>query len=52
MNNDIITFLDFNPNDEIEIFGIYNHGLTKYIELKRKLIPTYCPMCGQRMHSK
>ena len=52
MDNDIISFLDFNPNDEIEILDIYISELTKYVEIRRKLIPTFCPQCGQRMHSK
>lgn len=52
MDNDIISFLDFNPNDEIEILDISIFELTKYVEIRRKLIPTFCPLCGHRMHSK
>lgn len=35
MNYDIISFLDFNPNDEIEILDIKTENTTKYIHVKK-----------------
>ena len=52
MDYNIISFLDFNPNDEIEILGITTENTTKYIQLRKRLTPSFCPVCGQRMHSK
>lgn len=52
MDYDIISFLDFNPNDEIEILDITLENATKYIQVRKILTANYCPVCGQRMHSK
>ena len=51
MNNDIIKLLNFNP-DEIEITDIEIVERTKIIHIKKKLVPTYCPLCNTRMNSK
>lgn len=52
MDYDIISFLDFNPNDEIEVLDIITENTTKYIHVRKSLTQTFCPVCGQRMHSK
>lgn len=51
-NEDIFLLLNL-PNDgDIQIDDVVLDGDTKYIHISRKPIPTYCPVCGSRMHSK
>lgn len=53
MNNDIISLLDFNP-EEIELIKTETdiETNTKYIHVQKILNPTYCPICHCRMHSR
>ncbi len=51
-NEDIFLLLNL-PNDgDIQIDDVIIDGNTKFIHISRKVIPTYCPICSSRMHSK
>lgn len=53
MNNDIISLLDFNP-EEIKIINTETDEVNhiKYIHLQKILKLSYCPVCHCRMHSR
>lgn len=48
--NDITEWLDIEDN-ESEIIDSDIIGNTKYLTIRKKLSPKYCPICGARMHS-
>ena len=51
-NEDIFLLLNL-PNDgDIQIDDVIVDSNTKFIHISRKAIPTYCPICNSRMHSK
>lgn len=54
MNNNEDIFLLLNlPNDgNIQIDKVSIEDNIKTIHISRKALPTYCPDCGARMHSK
>lgn len=54
MNNNEDIFLLLNlPNDgNIQIDKVSIEDNIKTIHISRKALPTYCPVCGARMHSK
>lgn len=49
--NDIIKILNI-EDDQISVIGSWIDGPYKYIEITKKDPITYCPNCGNRMHSK
>lgn len=49
--NNIINFLCLSDND-IEVTDIQIIDDTKYVYLRKKLKPVFCPKCFYRMHSK
>ena len=49
---DILKLFDFNIDNSTEIIANKIIDNIKTIHLKKKLIPTYCPSCNTRMHSK
>ena len=54
MNNykEIFLLLNLPEDDLIQIDDVVIDGDCKYIHISRKVIPTYCDVCGSRMHSK
>ena len=51
-NLDFMSLLDFSDDHSIEVIKIETQNSTKYLHIKKILIPTYCPSCGSKMHSK
>ena len=54
MNNVIKDLIDLKDCDDVVVYGVQvdNVNRIKYIFLKKKLSPMFCPECGSRMHSK
>lgn len=55
INNEKINFmslLDFSNDQTIEVIKTESQDSTKYLHIRKKLLPTFCPSCGSRMHSK
>ena len=40
------------PDNDIEVTNIEIVGDTKYVHIRKKLSPVFCPNCNYRMHSK
>ncbi len=51
-NIDLLSLLDFSNDQSIEVIKSEIHDSTKNLHLRKKLEPTFCPSCGNRMHSK
>ena len=49
---DYLSLLDFSFDESIEVIKTECIDSNKYIHLTKKLVPTYCPCCNSRMHSK
>lgn len=51
MENNIIKILDL-KDDDLIVTHVADRAGKRILSIERKLIPTFCPHCGARMHSK
>lgn len=51
MSNNIIKLLGF-EDPAIEVSGFKDSGNQRIITVSKKAVPTFCPVCESRMHSK
>ena len=49
---EIFSFLNLIVDDHTHIDKVVSNGSSKSVYISRDPIPTYCPTCGMRMHSK
>ena len=50
--NDFFSLLNLVVDDLTHIDKVVSDGSNKSVYISRDPIPTYCPVCGMRMHSK